>query len=239
MSDDNSKSSYPKKKIRDYILPALKPAIAFFPLGGTVNELLSSLIQPQLDKRKDEWCEYIGEALKNAIERIGKLEDITSNENFVDVAIQASRIALTTSAAEKREALKNAIINSLSTLSLDQFKQRTFISLLDQFNEFHILFLKILDNPNITGKTISFREPNGSYLLNPSFKQFIFKAYPELNKHGEFCSLIINDLFNKNLICVKDLLFPVIENDKNIFSCVKILTDLGSDFLHFISEQKQ
>ncbi|MDR3152853.1 MAG: hypothetical protein LBW85_00940 [Deltaproteobacteria bacterium] len=92
MAEEKNKFSPPKsKKMNDYVLSVIKSALGIIPYAGTgINELLGYLVQPSLQKRKEKWFEFIGLSLEDIINRVKKLEDITSNENFIDVAIKAS-----------------------------------------------------------------------------------------------------------------------------------------------------
>lgn len=55
----------PKRKARDVVHTLVKAGIAGVPcLGGPANELLSLVITPSLDRRREEWIDSIGKGLK-------------------------------------------------------------------------------------------------------------------------------------------------------------------------------
>ena len=64
------------------------------------------------------------------------------NDEFIDIAIQATHVALRTSQEEKKDALKNAVLKSASPESPDLSLQQIFINYIDSFTKWHI---KILD----------------------------------------------------------------------------------------------
>jgi hypothetical protein len=235
MSENESKYVISKKKqASDYVLAVVRAGIAVIPFGGAVNELLPVIIQPSLHTRMEQWFDLVGHSLEDLLKRVENLEQITSNDNFIDVAIQASRIALTTTKQVKLEALKNVVINSAISTNFDQFKYKVFMCLLDQFDEYHILFLKLLYNPTLFFKSANIDVKKYFYNVMPSLSFLIELAFPELKNNEQFCTLIWNDLFSKNLINTKDF-YGTMPFDGIM---AKRTTELGDDFLNFISESK-
>jgi hypothetical protein len=110
------------------------------------------------------------------------------------------------------------------------------MSLLEQFNEYHILFLMLLDNPceYFNYKNIFIiNESTGEQKILATFFYVIEKAFPDLKNNEELCSLIWNDLFTKKLINIIDFTCSMSPIDL----MRKQTTDLGSEFLHFICDQ--
>ena len=111
----------------DYSLPEptkgdaaiARAGLGAIPVGGAAAiELLNAIVTPPLERRRQEWMERIGNALKRLEEEKGIiLEKLQNNDAFVDIALQASQTALRTSQEEKLDALKNAVLNS----SLDAY----------------------------------------------------------------------------------------------------------------------
>ncbi|MDR1313782.1 MAG: hypothetical protein LBQ12_08810 [Deltaproteobacteria bacterium] len=238
MADEESKFKTPKDlALSDYAHSLLRGVIGAIPVGGTlVNELLGFLVQPALKKRQEHWFSFIGHSLEDVLNRIDILEEITSNDNFINVAIKATRIALETTKFEKINALKNVVINTAIKINLDETKQHVFMALLDSFNEYHIVFLKLLNGKNAPNKNISFSNSDGSWLVNPNFYHLIMQLYPELNQSEEFCRLIMHDLYYKDLINTKDLNFPLMNLPSNPFAVGQRTTEIGNKFLNFISD---
>ena len=73
------------------------------------------------------------------------LEALAQNPAFIDAALHATRAALVTSQAAKREALRNAVLNSAISGAPAAHLQRIFVELVDQFNEWHLHILKFFE----------------------------------------------------------------------------------------------
>ena len=88
---------------KDCALAAAKAAVGSIPLAGVaLSELLAVIITPSLEKRKSEWMEEIGQGLRDIESRLSSLEELQLKESFVDIAVEASRIAISTSQEEIR-----------------------------------------------------------------------------------------------------------------------------------------
>jgi hypothetical protein len=145
---------------------------------------------------------------------------------------------LTTTKQEKLDALRNAVINSAIITNFNEINQHIFLIFLEQFSEYHIKFLKLLDNQIDKIQDLNFKNLDGSFLWNPNFYHLITKLNHELEQREDFCRMIMNDLFYKNLINTKDYDFPIILNSQNQYIVGKRTTILGLEFINFISESK-
>jgi hypothetical protein len=76
------------------------------------GDLLNAIVTPPLQKRRDEFFTEVGIRL-TALERAGfvRTADLSHNPHFVDAAVAAGKIAIASSAAAKRGALRNALLN--------------------------------------------------------------------------------------------------------------------------------
>src|SRR5687768_17141556 len=93
-------------------------------VGSAAVELFGSLMMPPLQKRQREWMEEIGEGLR-ALEAKGvNLDELRDNEAFIDTVLHASQAALRTSVKEKREALRNAVLNSALPHAPDESRRQ-------------------------------------------------------------------------------------------------------------------
>ena len=95
-------------------------------------ELFNAVIAPPLEKRRDEWRESIGERLKQleSDDRIS-IDDLESNDNFINAVLQASQAAIKTHQLEKLNALRNAVLNTALPNPPDETLQQIFIQLVD------------------------------------------------------------------------------------------------------------
>src|SRR5688572_20716179 len=81
--------------------------------GVTVSDILTQIIMPAVQTRKEEWTNDIGQKLK-ALEESHNLhlESLSTNPQFVDTFLQSTNYAIKTSDSEKIEIFKNVIINA-------------------------------------------------------------------------------------------------------------------------------
>src|SRR5690242_5293815 len=99
---------------QDITYAAIKAVVGSIPLAGAAaSELLSLIVASPLEKRREKLLLEIGEKLKE-LETSQKvnLEELQSNEQFIDIVLQATTLALKTSEREKIEAFKSAILNT-------------------------------------------------------------------------------------------------------------------------------
>ena len=112
--ENNKPLVTPVGDLRDAGYSAVRAGISMIPIvGGAAVELFQFVLQPSLEKRRMEWMKKVSEAITELQEKQGvELENLQDNDVFIDTVIQATHIAYRNSQDEKREALKNAVINS-------------------------------------------------------------------------------------------------------------------------------
>jgi hypothetical protein len=110
--------------------------------GGPFVEVFQAIVQPPLDKRRNEWMATVGEALQR-LERQGlKIDDLQSNEQFISAVMQASQIAVRTHQEEKIDALRNAVCNIAAGWSPGETELHLFLGLVDTMTPAHLRMLK-------------------------------------------------------------------------------------------------
>ena len=228
--DENNKPlNPPRGDMGDVGYSAVRAGLSLIPIvGGAAVELLQFVIQPSLEKRRMEWMKKVSEAITELQEKQGvKLEDLQGNEVFIDTMIQATHVAYRNSQDEKREALKNAVINSGLPHPLEQSLQQMFLNWLDVFTVWHLRLIQLYQNPEKWEK-----ENNRQFerLYAGAADHVLESAYPELKNRRDFYDQIWKDLFQKGLVN-NDSLHGMMTG-RGIFE--KRTTDLGDKFLGFI-----
>lgn len=145
---DRDMHKIPEKTMDDAAHAVVRACLSAIPvLGGASAELFQQLIQPPLDKRRQEWIHSVGERLAK-LEHSGiTLEALQSNEQFISAVMHASNMALRTHKESKIEALQNAILNVAKGQAPDETVQYLFFGLLDSLTEMHIRILKLFQAP--------------------------------------------------------------------------------------------
>jgi hypothetical protein len=125
------------------------------------------------------------------------LEQLLSNEQFLDTLLQATQAAIRTHVAEKREALRNATVNAALPASPDEALQSMFISLVDQFTVWHLRLLKYAQDPRRWFQELQGFLPD----VNEPAPEVVFPmAFPEASVSSDFLMQVWNDLFQRGLV---------------------------------------
>lgn len=220
----------PQGDMRDIGYSAARAGLSLIPIvGGAAVELLQFVLQPSLEKRRMEWMKKVGEAITELQVKHGVvIENLQDNEVFIDTVIQATHIAYRNSQDEKREALRNAVINSGLPHSIEHSLQQMFLSWLDVFTIWHLKLLHLYQNPEKWEKENN-RQFERPYAGGPD--HVLESAYPELKNRRDFYDQIWKDLFQKGLVNNDSL--HIMMTGRGIFE--KRTTDLGDKFLGFIA----
>src|SRR5690606_32250167 len=112
------------------------------------SELFGLIITPPLDKRRNEWMNQVADKLKE-LEQRNQIDfnDLKNNQQFIDVILHASSLAIKTSEQEKILALKNAVVNTALNEQPSNTKIQIFLNLIDVFTAWHIKVLHFFDDP--------------------------------------------------------------------------------------------
>ena len=82
-------------------------------VGGSIAETFDALVTPPFEKRREEWMQMVHEKLLELQEKDeGKLNELINNEEFQSLLISSTIIAYRTHQKEKKEKLRNGLINS-------------------------------------------------------------------------------------------------------------------------------
>lgn len=196
--------------------------------GAAASELLLAIVTPPLEKRRNEWMAEVGSALRTLEERMGVvLESLETKDEFVDVAIAATQVALRTGNREKREALKNAILNSALPNPPEESLQRMFLALIDTLTVWHLKLLDLFNDPPAYIKRHNLRFGNASA---GAMSHLIEIAFPELKGRRELYDLIWEDLFSRALVTTDGL--HTMMTGSGIIS--KRTTEIGKLFLGYV-----
>lgn len=224
-------SKFPEKKDNKDITHLIgKASVSAIPLiGGPAAELFSTVITPSLEKRRVRWLNSLAEDLEKLQEKVKgfSYEEIARNEAFISTVLQASQSALRTNQEEKLKALRNAVLNSLQSNSLDEDQQAIFMSYIDTLTPWHLRILSFFRNPRGWGEKNNIEYPSWS-MGGPS--TVLEHTFPELKDNRELYDQIVKDLYSRGLMNIDQLHTTMTEN--GMFS--SRTTELGNKFIDFI-----
>jgi hypothetical protein len=230
---EEQKYKRPKPGKGDVAYAVVRAGLSSIPaVGGAAVELFQFVLAPPLERRRDEWMEQVGEALRDLEANRGvKLEELQANDVFIDTALKASQIAFRNSQEEKRRALRNAIYNAALPNPPEQSLQQIFLDLIDSFTVWHLRILKLFDNPQQWARENNHRFPE-AVISGSLAKDILESAFPEFRGKRTLYDQIWQDLYQKGLINT-DSLHTMMSRQGLL---AKRASDLGTQFLRFVEE---
>jgi hypothetical protein len=231
---ENNDLNPPENDLSDIGYAAIRAALSMIPIGGgAAVELLQFVFQPPIEKRRNEWEKTLVEVIYELQKNKGiKIEDLQTNDIFIDTVIQATHIAYRNSQVEKREALKNAIAHSGLPDPPEQSLQQMFLNWLDIFTVWHLRILMLFQNPEKWGKDNRHQFPR---MTSGGADDILENAFPEMQKQRDFYDQVWNDLYQKGLVGNNNL--HVMMTGRGMLE--KRITDLGDKFLAFIEKNEE
>jgi hypothetical protein len=150
-------------------------------LGAAATELFNSVITPPLERRRVEWMNDVAGRLEQLEEdRALDLDRLQGDDAFITTVMYASQAAIKTHEAEKRAALRNAILNAALPHAPDASLQQHFVMLLDTLTVWHLRILNLLgSNQEREHVTVS---------------DLVANAWPEERVRHDFLKVILHDL---------------------------------------------
>ena len=232
-SGDAGKGEYtpPEPSRGDLAHSAGRAAFSLIPgAGGLASEVFNTVIVPPLERRLHEWREEVAAALVQLQEE-GKLkfDDLRNNPVFIDTVMQAGQAALRTHRQERREALRNAVLNAALPDPPEEAIQQIFVRYADEFTVWHLHILRLFDRPGEFGDKVARSAPPGNTV---PLNTLLHLAYPELQGQWRFSNLICEDLMDRGLLEIGPLdnATPV-EAFRGSWR-----TEFGQAFLRFIQD---
>jgi hypothetical protein len=242
MGKKRSKKSAPKadltpskETVGDQIHTLARAGIAAIPVvGGPAVELFNVVIAPPIRKRQQEWMELIAEGLRLLEEKQRCIvDDLKDNNAFIDTVMQASQAVVRTANEEKREALRNAVLNAALPNSPDEAKRQIFVNFVDELSSWHLRILSLFADPPKWFTDHGRIVPQWS--IAGSLSQLLTMAYPELQSQREFYDITGKDLFQRGLLNT-DGLHAVMSGQGAV---AKRTTGFADEFLNFISDPRK
>jgi hypothetical protein len=229
MSEDK-KYAVPEGTKGDVAVEIVKAAISAAPVvGGPAAELFSLVISPPLEKRRVQWMEEVADGLKKLEETLEgfSIENLKGNERFISTVLNASQSAMRDHQREKRDALRNAVLNVARGSGFAEDVEAIFLFLIDHYTPWHLRILRLFQNPLELGKEKGLT-PDKYYTGSRS--KLLEHYYPEMRGQQQFYGIVVADL-RANGMLGADLGGMITSN--GMFQ--KLTTDWADQFLAFIT----
>jgi hypothetical protein len=139
---------FPEAEGGDVAYKAIEKAIDSVPiLGPITTTVLSQFLAPALERRREEWLKELAKAIDGLESRGGSinLKTLASNEEFISSTIHATRIAVSTHLQEKRDMLRNALMNvAIGNAPSDELVTQIYWKAIEDLSTDHIKLLRLL-----------------------------------------------------------------------------------------------
>lgn len=215
----------PQKEPVDYVHAVLKTAIASIPRwwAATGAEIFSMVIASPIEKRRDEFMEDLAWVVRETAARVDDLqpEKLAQNEAFVSAVLYAARIAMSTHQREKREYLRNALLNIAVGNAYNEIKQQIFLNAIEAFAPAHVKTLNLIWRSAAPGW-----DPLGIPPAQRTYGTAIGVVSPELQGQPALVDAVLAELRNRG--------FTTLSNAKTQFPSGALVTNLTSEFLTFV-----
>lgn len=222
MSDEKFQPPEESKWDKGHAL--VKGAIGAIPIaGGAGAELFQMIVTPPLEKRRQEWMEDVGRAL-NRLHEEEKIEweAIQDDPAFITAVMHASQVAIRNHQEEKRNALRNAVLNIALGKEPDEIRQLIFLNLIDRLTVTHLRMLKVFQAPD--------KHVDIGNITMGSLSTIVKKAFPELASQRELYDKLWSDIVSNGLVTTPGLHTTMGESSL----LASRTSDLGNRFLRFI-----
>lgn len=219
-----------KKTGGDHLHLAAKAAVSMIPLlGGPAAEVFAALIQPPIEKRRDEWMHSVSDILSELSERGIDLDELRKDEGFIDTVFQATHIAIRTHQASKREALRNAIRNTGLDREPNELLRHIFLQYVDLFSPEHLIVLQLFGNPPAWFAQQSRQFP--TYTMG-GLSSVLEDALPAFRGQRAIYDQVWRDLYSRGLVTTDGLHTTMSGQGLQ----ASRTSELGNAFLAFIGD---
>jgi hypothetical protein len=229
--NEEQKYEVPKQGKADIAHTLVKAAISGAPvIGGPGAEIFALVIAPPLQKRQAEWMNEVADGLRQVEKKVDgfNIENLRDNERFISAVMNASHAAIRNHEQDKRDALRNAVLNVAIGSGLTEDVEAIFLALIDRYTAWHLRILRVFQDPLNLGAQKEIRPEN--YSLAGSRAAFLERYYPEMRDNQQFYGIIVSDLRANGMLSadLSGMITPL-----GMFQ--KITTEWADQFLAFIA----
>jgi hypothetical protein len=223
----------PSREVRDHLRAAVDAAIATIPYaGGALQILFDEVLQPNFDKRRDEWLKKLAEVLEELTGRMEGFDpaSLETNEQFVSAVSQATRIAMGTHRQEKLQMLEDGLVNLVAAGGANDLLITRFLRFVDELEPEHFSVLKYLASPEAWYQERGLRRPD--LIAGPAFAILQGAGLPI---SGDQLELVLHDL-ESNVLARTSALRGMV-SQAGMWQ--PLATDLGNQLLAFIAAPRR
>jgi len=218
---------------REVTEKAVEAALSAVPIaGGPLALAFGAVMGWAYSRRMEEWLNELADAVDDLQQRLDdlNLDELASNEDFVDAVVHATRAAEGTHQREKVEALRNAVLNVALPGAPATDLIRIFLRYLDEFTPSHLRLLTFLNDPTAAFDAREIPKPD---LMMGGRSHLLEQALPEFAGRRDFYDPIASDLERAGLASAG---LHVTMTGAGLWQSAT--TDRGKKFLAFITDPR-
>lgn len=220
----------PEKGPADYLVGAIKVAAAALPWWAAPGvELAAHLFGTPIERRRDEFLDDFAWVVRETAAKVDDLqpENLSENEAFVSAAQQAARIAMSTHQREKREYLRNALLNIAIRREPSEEFQQIFLKAIEAFSVSHVKVLNVLWTGVTNLQAMGLWKASTPVGIT-DYAHAIGALHPELKSQDDLLRYIITDLRNWGMTNMGG------PTDRFPAGGSQAITNMGVRFLRFV-----
>jgi hypothetical protein len=216
---------------REIVERAAEAALGSVPVvGAALAVTFVTALGWRLEERREKWFTELAEGVEELRQRMEglSLDSLTGNDVFTDAVVMATRTVEHTHQAEKIEALRNAVLNSVAPGAPDADAQAVMLALVDRFTPSHLRLVTLWNDP--PGWFASHRLPQPEAGMITSRTVTVEAGLPEMRGRQDFYLLIADELSAAGMLTAK-----LTGNVQPPSLMSRLTTDWGRQFVRFIS----
>lgn len=221
-----------KSTSREIVERAVEGAVGMVPVAGNPLAVAFAVAMGWAhNRRMTAWLNDLADAVTDLQERTGipTAKELAQDDDFVDAVVTATRAAQATSRAEKLQALRNGVLNTLCPNAPTLDEQARFFRLVEQLAPSHLRLLAFLDNPGAIFDAAGIHRPD----IHAGGRSTLLEAaLPEFEGRRDWYDLLDRELAVEGLTNHGGL--HVMQTGASLWN--PATTGLGRRLLAFISQ---
>ncbi len=226
----------PKPSTGDTAHLVASSILSFFP---GAPELFRKFVTPPLEKRQYAWMQEVANTLERLVSNQGlALEELTNNEAFVSMVLQATYVAIRNHHEEKRRALANCIFNAGIASDIETDLQLAFVRYVDELSPSHVILLRAIRDRYSEIATLKSYETLYRLLSKNLAKPPTHDVFKMMCLELQGRGLIRISQYIEDFTGIFEATAIVTEDTRDDLSRV-IISEVGQQFLAFISSDSR
>jgi hypothetical protein len=216
---------------REIVERIVEAALGSVPVAGAALAVtFVTTLCWRLEERREKWFTELAGGVEELRQRMDglSLESLADSDLFTDAVVMATRTVEHTHQAEKIEALRNAVLNSVAPGAADADTQAIMLTLVDRFTPSHLRLVTLWDDPPAWFASRGLPLPEAGMITSRTVT--VEAGLPEMGGRKDFYLLIADELRAGGMLTAQ-----LAGNVQPPSLMSRLTTDFGRQFVRFIS----